>query len=89
MTAGNVKFELVSYWVQIWGAPFDMVSPLVAEAVGGRIDVVEEVEKRRKQDIPNFFICVKVALPLSKPLRKGAFLADSNGQKSWVMFKYE
>ena len=89
MTTGNVKFELVSYWVQIWGAPFDMVSPLVAEAVGGRIDVVEEVEKRRKQDIPNFFICVKVALPLSKPLRRGAFLADSNGQKSWVMFKYE
>ena len=32
---------------------------------------------------------VKVALPLSKPLRRGAFLADSNGQKSWVMFKYE
>ena len=32
---------------------------------------------------------VKVALPLSKSLRRGAFLADSNGQKSWVMFKYE
>ena len=45
MTAGNVKFESVSCQVQIWGAPFDMVSPLVAEAVGGRIGVVEEVEK--------------------------------------------
>ena len=89
MTTGNVKFELVSYWVQIWGAPFDMVSPLVAEAVGGRIDVVEEVEKQQKQDISNFFMRVKVALPLSKPLRRGAFLVDSNGQKSWVMFKYE
>ena len=89
MTAGNVKFESVSCWVQIWGVPFDMVSPLVAEAVGGRIGVVEEVEKRWKQDIPNFFICVKVAFLLSKPLRRGAFLANSNGQKSWVMFKYE
>ena len=89
MTIGNVKFESVSCWVQIWGMPFDMVSPSVAEAVGGRIGVVEEVEKRRKQDIPNFFMRVKVALPLSKPLRRGAFLADSNGQKSWVMFKYE
>ena len=48
MTAGNVKFEAVSCWVQIWGAPFDMVSPLVAEVVGGWIGVVEEVEKRRK-----------------------------------------
>ena len=46
-----------------------MVSPSVAEAVGGWIGVVEEVEKRRKQDIPNFFTRVKVALPLSKPLR--------------------
>ena len=66
-----------------------MVSPSVAEAVGGRIGVVEEVEKRQKQDIPNFFMHVKVALPFSKPLRRGAFLADLNGQKSWVMFKYE
>ena len=89
MTAGNVKFESISCWVQILGVPFDMVSLSVAEAIGGRIGVVEEVEKRRKQDIPNFFICVKVALPLSKSFRRGAFLADSNGQKSWAMFKYE
>ena len=75
--------------MQIWGAPFDMVSPSVAEAVDGRIGVVNEVEKRRKQDIPNFFMRVKVALPLSKPFRRGAFLTDSNGQNSWVMFKYE
>ena len=45
MTAGNVKFELVSCWVQIWGVPFDMVSPSVVEAVGGQIGVVKEVEK--------------------------------------------
>ena len=66
-----------------------MVSPSVVEIVGGRLGIVEEVEKRRKQDIPNFFMLVKVALPLSKPLRRGAFLAGSNGQKSWVTFKSE
>ena len=66
-----------------------MVSLSVAEAVGGWIGVVEEVEKRRKQDIPNFFMRVKVALLLSKPLWRRAFVADSNGQKSWVIFKYE
>ena len=89
MTAANVKFETASLWVQIWGAPFDMASPSVAEAVGRRLGVVEDVEKRRQQDVPNFFMRVKVALPLSKPLRRGAFLADSNGQKYWVKFKYE
>ena len=34
MTASNVKFEMASLWVQIWDAPFDMVSPSVAERVG-------------------------------------------------------
>ena len=48
MTAGNVKFESISCWVQIWGASFDMVSLSVAEAIGGRIGVVEEVEKQWK-----------------------------------------
>ena len=32
---------------------------------------------------------VKAALLLSKPLQKGAFLVGSNGQKSWITFKYE
>ena len=40
-----MKFESVSCWVQIWGALSDMVSLSVAEALGGRISVVEEVEK--------------------------------------------
>ena len=25
MTADNIKFDSVSLWVQIWGAPFDLV----------------------------------------------------------------
>lgn len=32
---------------------------------------------------------VKVALPTSKPLRRGAFLGSSDGQNTWVHFKYE
>lgn len=50
MTTKNVKFELVSLWFQIWGAPFDMVSPKVAAEVGRRLGVVEEVEKRQKKE---------------------------------------
>uniref|UniRef100_A0A7N2LLQ3 DUF4283 domain-containing protein n=1 Tax=Quercus lobata TaxID=97700 RepID=A0A7N2LLQ3_QUELO len=47
MTAENVRFESVALWIQIWGAPFDMVSPKVATEVGSRLGKVEEVEKRR------------------------------------------
>ncbi|XP_030963998.1 uncharacterized protein LOC115985176 [Quercus lobata] len=31
MTAKIVQFDLASLWVQIWGAPFDMACPKVAE----------------------------------------------------------
>ena len=34
MTASNVKFDSLSLWVQIWGAPFNMFSPKVAMEVG-------------------------------------------------------
>ena len=27
MTVGNIKLEHASLWIQIWSAPFDMVSP--------------------------------------------------------------
>ena len=30
-----------------------------------------------------------MALPISKPLKRGGFLARSNGERSWVSFKYE
>ena len=32
---------------------------------------------------------VKVAVPIQKPLRRGGFIAGSNGARSWVTFKYE
>ena len=44
MIVGNIKLEHASLWIQIWGAPFDMVSPQVAKEVGNRLGKVEEVE---------------------------------------------
>ena len=32
---------------------------------------------------------VRVGLPISKPLRRGAYLAGSEGERIWVTFKYE
>ena len=89
MTAHNVRLNSASLWVQIWGAPFDMVSPKVAVEVGGRLGEVVEVEKRRKQDDPSYFMRVKVALPITKPLRRGGYLAGTDGARHWVTFKYE
>jgi len=89
MNANNVRLNHASLWLQIWGAPFDMVSPKVATEVGGRLGNVVEVEKRRKLDDPSIFMRVKIALPISKPLRQGGFLAGMDGARHWVTFKYE
>ena len=44
MNVGNIRLEAASLWVQIWGAPFDMVSPQMAKEVRSRLGEVEEVE---------------------------------------------
>ena len=89
MTATNVKLETVSLWVQIWGAPFDMLSPKVAAEVGSRLGVVEEVEMRQKQEYQNLFMRVKVALPILKPIQRGGYIAGLEGVRTWVLYKYE
>ena len=80
MSANNVVLEHASLWVQIWGVPFDMMSPNVATEVGNKMGVVEDVECRRRMDEQNFFLRVKVALPISKPLWRGGFLLGSDGK---------
>ena len=89
MSAANVVLDRVSLWVQIWGAPFDMVSPQVAVEIGGRIGAVEEVEKQRSNDSLSLFMRVRVSISVSKPLRRGCFVSDSEGNRTWLSFKYE
>ncbi|XP_023921589.1 uncharacterized protein LOC112033044 [Quercus suber] len=89
MTADNVWFDSVALWVQIWGTPFDLVSPKIAKTVGSRLGSVVEVEKKQKLEGQSYFMRVKVAIPLAKPVWRGAFLVGSDGMSHWVTFKYE
>ena len=66
-----------------------MISPQVAKEVGSRLGEVEEVEWGKRKDDINFFMRVRVALPIMKPLRRGGFIASSEGERYWVSFKYE
>lgn len=86
---GNIRMDYASLWLQIWGAPLDMFSTQVAPEVGSRLGLEEEVEQRRGQDDLNFFMRVRVAMPIAKPLRRGAFVADTDGVHKWVKFKCE
>ena len=88
MSAANVVLNRVSLWVQIWGAPFDMISPQVTD-IGGRIGTVEEVEKQRSNGSQSLFMRVRVSISVSKPLRRGCFVSNSDGNRTWLNFKYE
>lgn len=55
------------------------MTPQVATEVGSKMGVVEDVERRRKQDAPIYFMRVRVALPISKLLRRGGFIVGSDG----------
>ena len=89
MMADNVKFDSVSLWIQIWGAPFHLVLPKVAEAMGNKLGSMVEMEKKQKPEGQSYFMRVKVAISLAKLIRRGAFLAGSEGTKNWVTLKYE
>ena len=66
-----------------------MASPTVAAEIGSQLGRVEEVEKRQKLETQNMFMLVKVAIPVSKPIRRGGFVAGTDGQRTWVTFRYE
>ena len=57
--------------------------------MGSRLRAVEEVEQRRGQDELHYFMRVRVALPISKPIRRGRFFVGSDGEKHSMKFKYE
>ena len=63
MIASNVKLECASLWIQIWGASFDMISSQVVTKVGSRLGTVEDVERRRRQDMQIFFKGFRLQCP--------------------------
>ena len=66
-----------------------MTSTRVAEEMRNQLGRVLEVKRLRNNDSQNFFMWVKVAIPLEKEIRHGAFLAGSNAKKYWVNLKYK
>lgn len=68
-----------------------MISSIVAAAarIGSRLGVVEEVEKQQRLEEQNLFMRVRVALPITKPLQCGRYIAGTGGERTWVTFKYE
>lgn len=89
MTAINVTFPKIQFWVQIWGLPFNLMNEEAGKEIGGSLGEVVDVDAKAILSKQARFLYIRVDLPLDKPLRRGAPMISPKGDKSWVAFKYE
>lgn len=89
MTTESVEFHDVDFWVQLWGLPFECISPEIGKMIGNRIGVVVEMGKMTEQSEWGRYIHVRLKLPLDYPLRRGGNVVLGKGQKFWVDYKCE
>ena len=89
LTAANIIFSHTPFWVQVWGVPFELMTEETGRDIGNSMGNFVEMDKRSSQMDQAKFMRVRVELPIDKPLRRGGYLMDMEGDKTWVTFKYE
>ena len=57
--------------------------------VGNKMGKFLEVDRRPWQSDQAKYMRVRVEMPLNKPLQRGGYLLNGEGEKMWVTFKYE
>ena len=85
----NISFTHSPFWVQVWGLPFENMSEEVGRDLGNRLGNYIETDKQSWLSKQAKFMRVWVDLPITKLLRRGGNIVNSNGEKFWVSFKYE
>ena len=83
-----LEFNKIPIWVQIHDVPIRFMNKTVAEKL---CEVVGEVCKNIDEGETDggSFLRMKVTIDISKPLYRGRRISLSQGEQSWVSFKYE
>ncbi|XP_065621900.1 uncharacterized protein LOC136064275 [Quercus suber] len=89
MTANSVIFSVLPIWVQVWGLSFDLMNEEAGWEIGKGLGHVVEVDKKTFLSDQARFIRIRVELPLEKPIRRGGWVANPEGDHVRVGFKYE
>nr|XP_023917382.1 uncharacterized protein LOC112028922 [Quercus suber] len=89
LTAANMVFTHSPFWVQLWGLPFELMSEEVGQDIGRSLGRLIEVDRRACLSDQAKFMCIRVDLPIEKPLRRGGQVVSKDGEKFWVHFRYE
>ena len=82
------KKGLTSTNISFTHSPFEHMSLEVGEEIGSKIGRFIEVDSSWQSDQAKF-MRVHVDLEIDKPLRRGAYITSSVGERLWLSFSYE
>ena len=88
----NVKgldFDTAYFWIQVHDLPLNGMNLGVAKDIFSMVGKVINCEAEDEEYMRGNFIRVRVNVDITKPLCRGQKLGLSNGEESWVSFKYE
>ena len=88
LSAANIVFSHLPFWVQVWGVPFELMIEDTGRDIRNRIGNFLEANKRSWQLDQAKYMRVRAELPLNKPLHRGGYLMRVEGEKLWDTFKY-
>ena len=89
MTARTVTFNSLPIWIQEWGLPFKLINKEIGWDIEKGLGQVIEVNSKVFKSDQALFIKVHVELPLDKPICQGALVANLEGDRVCIGFKYE
>ena len=89
MTANSATFPTLPLWVQVWGLSFDLINEEAGWEIGKGLDHVYEVDNKNFLLDQARFIRIRVGIPLEKPIPRGGWVVNPEGDQVRVGFKYE
>ncbi|XP_023917767.2 uncharacterized protein At4g02000-like [Quercus suber] len=85
----GLKFESASFWIQVHDLPLNNMTLGVAKDIVSTAGMVINCEEEDEEYVGGNFMRVRVSIDLTKPICRGRKIGLSNGEESWVSFKYE
>ena len=86
----ELDFRYVAFWVRVYDLPIGGMKKAVAEKIGEMMGGLIKADMDEKGKAWGPFLRIRVQIDISKPLRRGIFLALNQGEiKRWYWVKYE
>uniref|UniRef100_A0A7N2LM96 DUF4283 domain-containing protein n=1 Tax=Quercus lobata TaxID=97700 RepID=A0A7N2LM96_QUELO len=89
MTVNSITFTMLLIWVQIWGLLFDLISEEATWDIGRGLGQVVKIDHKAFTSEQARFIKIKVEIAIDKPLRRGGFVVNPEGDRVRIGFRYE